>query len=350
MNHYLSHGYDGGRFTHQLGGGQDVYSMLAGMQYFNPELLLAYVLPTWMVILAHKLLIAALGFWGAYLLARKTAPDNRAIAVALAAVFPVSHQYLLNFSTNWGPGFAALPLAVYACVACSRDKHFYRWILLAGLILAAADPVHVFPPLAMAVIGYAILVKDVDLKRVAIGFSVFVLLSLLSWHEFLYANVLGAGDTGRGVYTSSNFAKELAKAVDYLFRNWVSTSLYVAGAIILAVRKDSLALRALIVLALLILVYAVAQTFPWDRVGLSFVNKVSHYYMLIAITTLFIPVAAKALAGFEGRGRLFILRPEIAVLAMALSILTWNKFMNFGLFAWFGGQSQYFNYETLKAP
>src|SRR3989338_981399 len=92
LNYYLSHQYNGGRFSHQFSGGQDVYSMLPGKQYFNPELLLAYIFPTWIVVAAHKIFLAALGFAGSYLLARKAAPDNRAIAVAVAALFPVSHE------------------------------------------------------------------------------------------------------------------------------------------------------------------------------------------------------------------------------------------------------------------
>ena len=352
MNYYLSHGYDGGHFTQQLGGGQDVYSVLPGKQYLNSDLLLSYIFPTWIVILSHKLVIAALGFIGAYLLVRRVVPDNRVIAVAVATVFPVSHQYLLNFSTNWGPGMSAMPLAVYVCVACSRDKHYYRWVFLVAVIIAASDPIHLFPPLGLAVIGYAILMKGVDLKRVTIGFGIFVLFSLLSWHEFLYANILGTVETARINYTSDNFTQELASAVGYLMSTWVATSLYLAGALILLVRKDRLAMRSFFVLALVILAYPIVQTFPWESVGLSFVNKVSHYYMLIAIITLFIPVSAQALAGLAGNrtGGRRLFRPEILVLAMGLSILTWNKFMNFGNFLWFGGQGNFFGYETLSKP
>ncbi|OHC75530.1 MAG: hypothetical protein A3G18_09350 [Rhodospirillales bacterium RIFCSPLOWO2_12_FULL_58_28] len=352
LNYYLSHQYNGGRFSHQFSGGQDVYSMLPGKQYFNPELLLAYIFPTWIVVAAHKIFLAALGFAGSYLLARKAAPDNRAIAVAVAAIFPVSHEYLLNFSTNWGTGFAALPLAVYACVVCSKDRFFWRWIFLATLVLAAGEPIHTFPPLALAVIGGALLFKDVDLKKVVIGFSIFAFFSLLVWHEFLFANYLGAADTGRGVKTSDNFLEAILSGVDILLRNWVPTSLYLAGVMVLVIRKDRLALRSIGVLAMLILTFAVAQSFPWESVGLAFVNKISHYYMLISITTLFVPVAAGALAGLDASRliRQGFLRPEIVIIAMGLSIATWNKFVNFGDWLWFGGQGNLIGYETLNNP
>lgn len=355
VNYYLSHRYDGGRFSHQFSGGQDIYSIMPGKQYFNPELLLAYIFPTWIVVAAHKIFLAALGFAGSYLLARKTAPNNRAIAVAVATVFPVSHEYLLNFSTNWGTGFAALPLAVYACVVCSKDRFFWRWIFSAAVILAAGEPIHTFPPLALAVIGGVLLFKDADLKKVGIGFFVFVFFSLLCWHEFLFANYLGAADAGRPVKTSDDFLEAILSGVEILLRNWVPTSLYLVGAIVLLLRRDSLALRSIGVLVILIVTFAVAQSFPWESVGLAFVNKLSHYYMLISITTLFVPVAAGALAGLDvlrlsRRGFPFLLRPEIVVLAMGLSILTWNKFLNLGDWLWFGGQSTFFGYKALGNP
>ena len=38
------------------------------------------------------------------------------------------------------------------------------------------------------------------------------------------------------------------------------------------------------------------------------------------------------------------------ILALGLSILTWNKLWNAGNLVWFGGQSVFFGYETLKNP
>ena len=43
LNYFLAHDYDGGRFSHRFSGGVDIYGMLPGMQYFNPELLLEYL-------------------------------------------------------------------------------------------------------------------------------------------------------------------------------------------------------------------------------------------------------------------------------------------------------------------
>ena len=106
LNTYLSNGYDGGIFSHQYGGGQDVYSLLFGKHFFNPDRFLIQIFPLWIAILLHKILVGALGFVGGYLIVRHVTPRDRSTATAVAALFTVSHFYLLNWSTNWSPGFA----------------------------------------------------------------------------------------------------------------------------------------------------------------------------------------------------------------------------------------------------
>jgi hypothetical protein len=71
FNYYLTHGYDGGTFSHAYAGGQDLHTLLFGKHFFNPERLLIANFPIWIAILLHKVFIAAIGFIGPYLLARR---------------------------------------------------------------------------------------------------------------------------------------------------------------------------------------------------------------------------------------------------------------------------------------
>lgn len=358
VENYLAHGYDGGRFTHQFAGGQDIYSILPGAQHLNPNVLLLSILPTWAVLLFHKALIAALGFGGAYLLARRMAPNSRAIAVAVAAVMPFSHEYLLNFGTNWGPGFAAFPLAVYACVVRSREKNYYPWLLFSAVFVAASEPIHVFPALLVAVAGGAILFDAVNLKRVLIGFSIYIFFSILSWHEFIYANFLISGYARRdfGSFEESlSFLQAIYNGLSFYWRTSIPTFFSLAALAVMLFGKDRFFFRALVALSLPFVGFVIAAAFPWHSIGLAFMNKLSHQYMFLAAITLFVPVAARALSQLQERVSdmrilSFSFRPEIAVLAIALSLLTWNKFLNLGILVWFGGQSTYFGYETLKDP
>ncbi|MDA1091397.1 MAG: hypothetical protein O3A85_13930, partial [Proteobacteria bacterium] len=165
LNYYLSHGYDGGKFSHQYGGGQDVYTLLFGKHFFNPDRFLIWIFPLWIAILLHKVLVGSLGFIGGYVLARHVAPGSRAVSVGVAALFTVSHFYLLNWSTNWSPGFAILPLVIYLSVARSLEPRYWPGVLLAALMVAPSDPIHVFPPLAVAIVASGILLGKANVKR-----------------------------------------------------------------------------------------------------------------------------------------------------------------------------------------
>jgi hypothetical protein len=101
-------------------------------------------------------MIGALGFTGAYLLASRFAGGNRLVSLAIAAVFPITHIYLLNFSTNWSPGFSVLPLAAYLIIARSNDSRYWWGVTVAVLFTTAADPIHIFPALTVMLAGTAL--------------------------------------------------------------------------------------------------------------------------------------------------------------------------------------------------
>jgi hypothetical protein len=357
VDYYLAHHFDGGKFSHQFGGGQDLFIFLPGMQYLNIDALLQSIFPFWVVILLHKIYFSTLGFFGAYLIARHHAPDHRTIAVAIAAIFPVTHEYLLNFSTNWGTGFAAVPLAVYACTIATHKKNLLPIAAFTGVILSAADPVHVFPALAVAVIGYVIFNPQIFIKKALLVFSLYIFLSLIVWHEFIYANATLLSETARlikGGADATDFFEALFKGLSVLY-SWMTLpfGLFLVGLILLGASRSHLLPRGAFVFLWIILSYIIAKILPWERFGLDPISKLSHNYMLLSITVLFIPVLTEAVKKFnETSNGLQIshkrVRLDGCILALALSVLTFNKAQNFAMFGWFGGQSSIFGFEKLS--
>jgi len=357
LNNFLVTAYDGGRFSHKYGGGQDVYTLLLGKHFYNPYRMIADIVPTWVAILTHKLMIGALGFTGAYLLASRFTNGNRMAALAVAAVFPFTHTYLLNFSTNWSPGFSVLPLAAYFIVARSNDLRYWRGVALVALFTTAADPIHIFPALAVMLAGTALFMHPVHYRRAIAGFAVLIVLSILNWHEVIYAFTQTVSFTTR--YAGSDapafgFSQALVRATHYLVNAlWLPVALVILALIGLARRRDPKFARAVLVPAFLISAYILEATFPWHSIGLAFINNLSHYYLLVAMIGLFIPISAHWIGGFkpygDGAGAKFLgLRPAVAVLAVALAVFTWTKFLNFGLLIWFGGQSTLIGHENLR--
>ena len=357
VNYYLARGYEGERFSHRFAGGQDLYAMLPGMQYLNPERLLHAVLPTWVVILIHKFSFGAIGFVGAYLLAHRMAGGRRAVAVAVAAIFPVCHIYLLNYSTNWGTGFAVIPFAIYAGIVRSRDRWFYPSVLLAAALLAAAEPIHVFPALGVAFIGGVLLFAPIRPGRVLAAFLMYALFSIGAWHELAYANVLNAEFTSRA-FDAARDQVGLSVAVSEVVAGFsfvpIPLTVFGVSLVVLAVQRDRFAFRALAVLVWPFAAVVAAKVLPWDRGGLSWIAGLDHDTMLISLTGLCVPVAARALrqSGEAGDVRAVgvTIRPEAAVLAAALALLTWNKLLNLGLLVWSGGQGAYFTHHNLRTP
>ena len=114
-----------------------------------------------------------------------------------ATIVPLIHPYFLNFSTNWGTGFA-LPIAVYALFIENGVRRFLIWVGFAGVVLALADPIHVFPALGTTVIGLAVLFRKFPFKNIVVGLMVYSLMSFALWHEFLFVNVLAVEVSNRG--------------------------------------------------------------------------------------------------------------------------------------------------------
>jgi len=359
MNHFLAQYGDGGRFAHQFSGGQDQYVWFLGMQYFNPEMWLSHILPTWLVIEFHKLMIGALGFMGTYLLAKRVAPGNEMLALGLGAAYPVSHIYLTDYSLSFGTGFAAIPIAVYWCIGCTGSKRYWWLVAASAIVLAAADPMKVFPPLLVAYVGGVILIEDVDLRRALGAFAVCIILSVLNWHEVLFALASVAPSVGRGWSAGIEQATQLmeasSKSVNAAAAYWLPAGLLAVSFGLLAARRDRYAIPAAAAVAWVVLAMIVADAFPWETVGLSFLNRLSHQqYMVLALSTVAIPVAARAIAGADG-ARLpmlprFDLRLPLVLLAVALGVLTYQKGFSLAYLVFTGGQAAYGSIDSLANP
>ena len=361
--YFLANNFNGLRFSHEMAGGQDVWAIMPGLQYFQPERLLLNILDPWIVLLLHKLMVGVLGFFGCYLLARQFDGKNRAVSVAVAAIFPVFHPYLLDYSVEFSTGFAAIPWGVYACTVKTKKKDFVFWIVLAAIILAAAPPAKIFPALLLSLVGFAILRPDMDYRKAVVGFSFIIIVSILNWHEVLYAYLKLNPFASRGVgpvsevVTMAKFVADASKAIETLWVStiwWVPACLFGASIIALTVVRDRFFLKALSVLAGLSVAIIFVIVFPWQIIEMDFMKALEHGNMQMALAVLAVPVASRALAGvrraskFTGPTR--CLRPEIAILAIALAILSWNKYLHAAQYVAFGGQNNRLEYKDLKSP
>lgn len=360
-NYYLTHGYDGGRFSHEYAGGQDTYTLMFGKQFFNLDRMMLAVFPLWIAIFLHKAFVGTLGFIGSYLLARRMAPESRAAAVAVAALFPVSHYFLLNWSTNWSPGFAVLPLVLYLCIARSHKTRYWPGVFLATAVMTPAEPIHVFPALTVAMIGAFILFETVNLPRAVSSFFLLALCSFVNWHEVLYAfyqNINLAsrvqGRAQRAIQDAPGFFDALWNSLSNAGATmWLLGLIGLISLAVLAGKRDRLLPRALLAMAWPFLAYTLGKIFPWQWLSLGFLSTYEYNYVLLSLTAITVPVITRALVTLNIGGETpdpwrRRLKPEVALLAVALAVLTWNKALNLGLLVWFGGQANMFAHDNLN--
>ncbi|MBF0094283.1 MAG: hypothetical protein HQL34_07035 [Alphaproteobacteria bacterium] len=354
MDHYLAALHDGGRYTHSIGGGQDMYTWFVGMQYLHPELLLFHLLPTWLVILLHKAMVGTLGFFGSYLLAKKLAPASTMLAVAVAMLYPVSHDYLLTYSTEFGAGFAAIPLVVYLCVGRSRARTYWPQVFAGAVILSTAEPMKIFPAFLVAYVGVALLLPGVSLRRAGGAFLVCVVAAVLNWHEVLYALVITAPHLQRAlggeVVQAASVPNAIAETLRMSYNSWIASGLLVLAFGSLLRQRSPMVGRAGIAAAWALVSMTVAHAFPWELIGLPFLNRLSHQmYMVLALGTLMTPVAALAFdePRPDRRGRW---RPSLVIAAVALGVLAARTSHNLITLTHMGGQSLYTGIDALAKP
>ena len=357
--YYLARIHQGGQFAHEIAGGQDLSVILPGTQYLVPEKLLLHFLDPWIVVWLHKLIIGALAFFGSYLLARGISENvDRFAAVGAASVYPVWHAYLGNYSIEFGTGFAAVPLAVYASVVCVNRKNYFFWVFVAGALLALAQPMKVFPAALLATACALFLYEKRNIGKTAVAFSFFILLSVANWHEVLYGMLLLVDQTTRGFGSTQDVAsltQVVWKFYGRSLQNWFIVGLFILSTGMLLFRRDWLGKAAAGSITLFSTGFFAAELFPWQAIGLSFINRIEHAYMFLALPVLVVPIAAKAFSTPQREqaldtGQVKNRRMAAALLAASLCLLSWNKFVNGAWFVALGGQSSSFGFAELQNP
>ncbi len=352
---YFASHKEGMRISLDFGGGHDPYVMFAGMQYIQPDVFLLNFLPPWIVLLLHKLSIGILGLWGAYLLARDCGAKTAGQAIAAAAMFPFAHLYLLNFSTEFGTGFAVIPLAIHLCFADRPVRLAILRILTAAALLALAQPMKVVPAFLAAMIGALFLIRHATVPRLCLSVACVAVLSFLNWHEIIWALKEMGPLTSRGFGADSDqhsLLDGITTGLQHSLLFGYASAAFLAAILILAIQRHSMAWRTAGAFASLPVLFTIAYAVPWHEVGLAIVNRMEHRYMLLAIPTLMVGAVATALASLPSQMMIhrIVVYPATFVLAIAISTLFWNKYLNVAQYAWFGGQAQFENFSTLKNP
>ena len=355
---YLAKEFNGDRFTHIFGGGQDAAIINTGFQYFQPVKMILTFFDPWVAILFHKAMIVAIGFSGSYLLARRMTGASRPVAFAVASIFPMSHLYLMNFSVEFGTGFAVLPLGVYVCTVAPYRRHFMWWVLGVAVLVALAQPMKVFPPLAVAVVGGMMIAGRVRLGKSIQAFSAFIIASLLNWHEVLYGLLFLVKASSRGYEMEEDIVDlpvTFLKTTGFYADPWIATSLIIFSILVLIFLRDAKALRAAAAFIWVGFAFVLADSFPWQDIGMAFLNRVEHGYLRLVLCVLFVPVTAWALQRLEERlrGRDVMglsLKPVSLMLALSLGLMVWNKAFNLTQMMAFGGQAAFHGFDNLKTP
>ncbi|MBI5162648.1 MAG: hypothetical protein HY985_01960 [Magnetospirillum sp.] len=347
--HLLAHRTEQGTFSHAFAGGIDLAAMNVGLQYVSVEVWLARLLPTWGAIAAHKAMVASLGFWGAWLLARPLVGGRRGLAAAAAVGFPVAHAYLLNYSTEFGTGFAVLPLAVHVLIQDAGSRRFWLKAAAVATLVALAEPMKIFPALAVAMLAAAIVLGVARPWRTVGGFALCVGLSLLNWHEVLFGLVQVATLTNRGQMPVDHGLVANLLAMPSLVQDLpVSAAVLVAAVIGLAAVEPRQAARLALAVAAVFATFLVLQCFPWEAIGLALVNQLAHIYIRLSLPVVAVIGVARLLGTL--RSELAVRRAAAALVAVALAVLTWTKLSDVAQLLWFGGQAAYFTHHDLQEP
>ncbi len=353
---YSLSNFEPNQFNHTLGAGQDNYIWFLGKQYIQPERWLIEFVPIWIVILFHKALVSAISFAGTYLLITGISQQTRLTAAMVSVALAISHIYLTTYSTSFGTGFAAIPLAIYLCIFRSKKASYWPGSLLAAGLLMLADPVKVFPALTCTGLCSLILIKNVNYRRIVLSFAVIVFLSILNWHEILYALTTSSSVVSRAVGVIDHTAT-LGFSLQSTFRfitNFQIPLIFILVSMgLMALNRLPDLIRGLLSLCAFVAMITILDISDWSIIGLGLVNRLSHQqYMVLALPTIAAILMGLLLSNTSPKD-VSILHPKINMQAICIVIvvftLTYQKSHNLMTLLVFGGQSQYHEIEALKS-
>lgn len=259
----------GGQYDPAIAGGNDVDALLAFTgQYVSLERLLLDLLPLWLALVGHKLLVSGIAFAGTYRMSRAVGA-GRAVAAALAASFVFGHEFIIGPTWAHGLGYAIMPMMVWLGV-CRWGRRFY-WlgvVVVSALYSVSSLPTHsglaVLPllPLTALMLGWRRFLASLPATFIVL------IAIMLNWHESFYAKLLVAPYTLRGSAYSWQ-ADDLSTFLRNLLID--NTSLIVRPLIVLAVvlcwvRRFPRTVQVVGCLCVSTVIGAVLCEVPWAKV------------------------------------------------------------------------------------
>ncbi|MEE2746111.1 MAG: hypothetical protein VX617_04425 [Pseudomonadota bacterium] len=355
FHYFLANNFFGNQFSHFHSGGQDIFSIHVGAQYFQIEKLLLSVLPVWVANLLHKLTVLSVGFWGSFALLHHSRSVSYSLALGLSALFTVSHTYLGNYSFAFGAGFAVIPLVAYLCIAELRKRSLFLLFVLCILLVASANIIKIFPPMLVVLVGICILYNNVRYSRVLSIFFALAVVSALNWSEVLYGLYKVTPLTtrlGSGPLLEIDIFQWFNQMGAALVGHSVALPIILFSLALLFIRTHQLFVRATLCFLWIIISFWLVKVFPWDIIGLGLFKHLEHGYQLISLEVLALPIAGAAISTKRqlvfsiGQYKKRIIPATISI-AVACSILMYDKSFNLAQLFWFGGQAHYWTYKEL---
>ncbi|MEE2698251.1 MAG: hypothetical protein VX923_00980 [Pseudomonadota bacterium] len=359
--YYLANIYNGSGFAQEFGGGQNA-SLLFDRILFSLGRTLFDLFPPWLAILFHKFIVGSIGFIGSFLLASR-AGANKKVAAIIASIYPVSNIYLLNYSLEFETGFAAIPLAVYACINQNNNRRWLILIFISSFLFALAQPMKVFPAFLVAVVGSFILVGG-NPARIFLSIALHIAASFTNWFKVLTGLSYLVGSTTRGFDYKLHVVDffEILKESINLFFNYPTASAGILAALILArFQKKSFSNRILMALVWFVTAFIIAKGMPWQILGFGYLNKVEHAYMRLALGSIALVSLARTIAISNNFSLPFLEKKSISVKRYTNQLLIFlfsitlafhinSKLINAAQWIVFGGQSSVFGFKNLTNP
>jgi hypothetical protein len=347
---YLARWYDGGQFTHHVAGGLYAPAMFSsGFSFIHLERLLFEALPPWAALGVHKVMVATVGFVGAYKLARHYGADRLHGAV-IAAWFCIAHRYSILITLTHGLGYVAPALACYVLVA-RLGKPNYIIPALGFFIIHAISftPTHSIWALWPAVLvlwaatGFGHPIKFASVCVIG------TLLSFANWWEPIAAMFSVAGESYRG---SLDIVPDTVLSPFRMLIGYPWHTILIGLAVIILIRKDrSLLVKSIGMIAGITGITAIMLAVPWSAFGLSFLDAFDFTYITFSTTAVVVVIVAWAsksgsIATILGRP-ILIAAPIVASLGW---IAAYDKVHNGAQWVGRGGQSVVHTYSNLRDP
>jgi hypothetical protein len=264
-----------GQFSHALTGGVDTAATTINIgAVLSLEGLLLGHLPLWLGIAIHKLLLMAVSFSGMYLLSRRAAGAGRLAAVAVAALFSLSQDRLVEMTVVHGLGFGVIPLAVYVCVGRLGKAGYWPGVVAVAVLNAlSSSPTHSNLVLFASLAWSALLLGG--WRRVWQVLPALILVALVlvaNWGDSLLAKMQLGPWSARGDGFSI-FERPWANLVDGFMALastfppiWVGLA---TGAALILRTGDIVGRRGFVIIPVSMVAGSFLQIFPWKSVGID---------------------------------------------------------------------------------